>query len=95
MREERLMAAATEYGKEPIRKVINEHGGDVHCFVRPDAVDGIAGQFADGARWAMANISEDFAWAIYNFINEWKEGNHGIVSLAEAMKADFSEKDYE
>lgn len=31
-------------------------------------------------------LDEDFAWKIYNFVNEWKEGKYGIVSLQSAIE---------
>lgn len=34
-------------------------------------------------------VTEDFAWAIYNFINNWKAGNYGTISLQEALNKDF------
>ena len=34
-------------------------------------------------------VTEDFAWAIYNFINNWKAGNYGAISLQEALNKDF------
>ena len=39
-------------------------------------------------------LDEETAWGIYNFINEWKAGNHGEIPLSEAIKADFDAKDY-
>ena len=39
-------------------------------------------------------MTEDLAWGVYNFINEWKAGNHGEICLQEALDRDFSESDY-
>jgi hypothetical protein len=39
-------------------------------------------------------LNEETAWGIYNFINEWKAGNHGEIPLSEALKADFDVRDY-
>lgn len=34
-------------------------------------------------------VTEDFAWAIYNFINNWKAGNYGAIPLQDALDKDF------
>ena len=39
-------------------------------------------------------LNEETVWGIYNFINEWKAGNHGEIPLSEALKADFDARDY-
>lgn len=36
-------------------------------------------------------ITEDFAWAVYNFIGRWKNGDFGEVSLQYALDMKFSE----
>jgi len=39
-------------------------------------------------------MTEDLAWGVYNFINEWKAGNFGEISLQDALENDFNESDY-
>jgi len=39
-------------------------------------------------------MTEDLAWGVYNFINEWKAGNHGEISLQDALDNDFCEEEY-
>lgn len=39
-------------------------------------------------------MTTDLAWGIYNFINEWKAGNHGECSLQDALDKDFGEEGY-
>lgn len=34
-------------------------------------------------------ISLEFAWALYNFINNWKAGNYGAIPLEDALNKDF------
>jgi len=45
--------------------------------------------FMDGACAAYNNLTADYAWAIYNFINEYKAGNFGALTLQEALDNDF------
>lgn len=49
--------------------------------------------FADGIKWnkehAIGVLDEDYAWAIYNFINEWKSGKYGEVELQKAINDNF------
>ena len=33
--------------------------------------------------------TEEYAWAVYNFINRWKSGEFGELSLKEALERDF------
>lgn len=45
--------------------------------------------FVLGAHWAdmnpMATLDEEYAWKVYNFINEWKEGKYGEIPLQKAL----------
>ena len=45
--------------------------------------------FMSGSRWERDNpmgiLDEDYAWAIYNFINEWKAGKFGEIGLQKAL----------
>ena len=45
--------------------------------------------FVLGARWAYLNpigtIDEEYAWKVYNFINEWKAGKYGEIPLQKAF----------
>jgi len=34
-------------------------------------------------------LDEDYAWAIYNFVNEWKSGKYGEIALQKAIKDNF------
>lgn len=34
-------------------------------------------------------ISEDYAWKVFGFINEWMNGTFGICTLDSALKSDF------
>lgn len=37
----------------------------------------------------MLTVNEANAWKLYNFINDWKSGKFGIVSLQEAIENNF------
>lgn len=45
--------------------------------------------FMLGAKWAdthpMATLDEDYAWKVYNFINNWKAGTYGKIPLQKAL----------
>lgn len=45
--------------------------------------------FILGARWSDLNpigtLDEDYAWKVYNFINEWKNGKYGEIPLQKAL----------
>ena len=55
------------------------------CGVFNDRYDG----FMAGSRWERDNpigiLDEDYAWAIYNFINDWKDGKFGEIGLQKAL----------
>ena len=36
-------------------------------------------------------MKEDLAWKVYNFINEWKSGSYGPISLQEALDRHFND----
>lgn len=36
-----------------------------------------------------AHLSSDYAWKVYNFINAYKSGDFGFVSLQEAIDKHF------
>lgn len=42
-------------------------------------------------------MKEELAWKIYNFINDWKSGKFGEISLQEALDSntDFDDEDIE
>lgn len=40
-------------------------------------------------RLPMLPVNEANAWKLYNFINDWKSGKFGIVSLQEAITDNF------
>lgn len=46
--------------------------------------------FMAGALWADRNpigvLDEDFCWAVYNYVNEWKEGKFGEMPLQKALR---------
>ena len=46
--------------------------------------------FDDGYKWYMNHplgvLDEDYALAIYNFVNEWKSGKYGEIELQKAIK---------
>lgn len=35
------------------------------------------------------SVSSDFAWAVYNFINEYKAGKYGVITLQQALDLYF------
>ena len=35
-------------------------------------------------------ISEEFAWKVYNFINDWKNGRFGEIPLQQALNEHFN-----
>lgn len=49
--------------------------------------------FEKGVRWADTNpigvLDEDYVWAIYNFVNQWKNGSFGEVTLQKALATEF------
>lgn len=49
--------------------------------------------FDDGYKWYMNHpfgvLDEDYALAIYNFVNEWKSGKYGEIELQKAIKDNF------
>jgi len=46
--------------------------------------------FIAGVHWSdqhpIGVLDEDFCWAVYNYINEWKAGNFGEVPLQKALR---------
>lgn len=40
----------------------------------------------------MKRIKSDFAWDLYNFINEYKRGNYGEISLQDALDIYFGKE---
>lgn len=71
---EKRKNAAVEFAKQ------GDLGGSYN-----DRYDG----FMAGSRWERDNpigiLDEDYAWAIYNFINEWKAGKFGEIGLQKAL----------
>ena len=49
--------------------------------------------FDDGYKWCMNHplgvLEEDYVWAIYNFVNDWKSGKYGEIELQKAIKDNF------
>ena len=49
--------------------------------------------FIEGVRWADTNpigvLDEDYVWAIYNFVNQWKNGSFGEITLQKALATEF------
>lgn len=45
--------------------------------------------YIEGAKWSEKNPCSDYAWSIYSFINEWKNGYFGEISLQEALDKHF------
>jgi len=49
--------------------------------------------FEEGCAWERNNpigvLDEDYVWAIYNFVNEWKSGKYGEIELQKAIKDNF------
>lgn len=33
----------------------------------------------------MATLDEEYAWKVYNFINDWKAGKYGEIPLQKAL----------
>ena len=64
--QEDLLKAAHEYGENTIKEVVESHGGEDKCFVHPNAADGIAVYFADGAIWAFRQIEKQIDFAAYS-----------------------------
>lgn len=71
---EKRKNAAIEFAKQ------GDLGGSYN-----DRYDG----FMAGSQWERNNpigvLDEDYAWAIYNFINEWKDGKFGEIGLQKAL----------
>jgi len=46
--------------------------------------------FIAGSKWSDYNpfgvLDEDYAWNIYNFVNKWKSGCFGEISLQKALE---------
>ena len=51
--------------------------------------DGILETYAKGIRHAEDYPDSDYAWALYNFINEWKAGKFDIITLQDAINTKF------
>lgn len=51
--------------------------------------------FIAGAKWAdlnhMGHLDEDYAWKVYQFVNEWKMGEYGEVPLQKAIIENFKD----
>lgn len=45
-------------------------------------------------KYKSLKLDENIAFAIYNFVNEWKSGKYGIVSLSEAIDVHFDPSNY-
>lgn len=41
--------------------------------------------FEIGAKWQRSRFDEDFAWRVFNMINDWKNGEYGEVPLKEVL----------
>lgn len=76
--------AADEYA-DRLRESILEDGG--YEDEADEAYEDAYYTFTRGFEWADKHpfISEPLAWEVYNFINDWKNGVHGEVSLQKAL----------
>ena len=48
--------------------------------------------FTDGAEWALSHPTSDYMWMIYNFINDWRNGEYGTIPLQDVADSYFADK---
>lgn len=72
---------------------VKGHNGNVYNEICDQLCNDVLGYDANAEfekyKKKINIVTEDFAWAIYNFINNWKAGNYGTISLQEALNKDF------
>lgn len=49
--------------------------------------------FVDGANWQLSNIDADFVLKVYHFLESYKNGEFGIVSLQDAIDSHFNKSE--
>ena len=62
----------------------------------PDITPFFVDTFKHGVAWSENNpigaLDEEFAWSVYNFINDWKNGKYGEINLQDALRMYYKEE---
>lgn len=79
--------------KDKLHKAADEYANSIaqHYERKTYCVE----DFIAGAKWAdlnyMGRLDEDYAWKVYQFVNEWKMGEYGEVPLQKAIIENFKD----
>ena len=90
-RQQAMMSFVSEHEDRVMESLCHTHNMDIPNHAVTAAY---RWGFDDGSKWEKAHpigvLDEDYVWAIYNFVNDWKNGKNGEKALQLAIKDDFT-----
>lgn len=74
---------------------VKGHSGNVYNEICDQLCNDVLGydaneEFQKFRKEKMPAMNEEYAWKVYNFVNKWKNGDFGIISLQKALDENFN-----